>query len=41
MLGGMTDVYEIPPIDSATDPIHSPTDLGQRWRALMGPLGFG
>ncbi|MDO3637983.1 globin family protein [Mycolicibacterium arseniciresistens] len=37
----MTDVYEIPPIDSATDPIHSPTDLGQRWRALMGPLGFG
>jgi hypothetical protein len=31
----------IPPIESATDPIHSPTDMRQRWRALMGPLGFG
>jgi hypothetical protein len=31
----------IPPIESATDPIHSPADMRQRWRALMGPLGFG
>src|SRR5882757_9071931 len=31
----------IPPIDTATDPIHSPADLQQRWRALMGGLGFG
>lgn len=31
----------IPPIDTATDPIHSPADLRERWRALMGPLGFG
>ena len=31
----------IPPADTATDPIHSPADLRQRWRALVGPLGFG
>jgi hypothetical protein len=31
----------IPPIDTATDPVHSASDLRQRWRALMGPLGFG
>jgi hypothetical protein len=31
----------IPPIETATNPIHSPTDLRQRWRAVMGPLGFG
>lgn len=31
----------IPPIDTATDPVHSASDLCQRWRALMGPLGFG
>ncbi|TPG32246.1 hypothetical protein [Mycolicibacterium hodleri] len=30
-----------PPADTATDPIHSPADLQQRWRALMGGLGFG
>ena len=32
---------DIPAVESATDPISSVTDLGQRWRALMGPLGFG
>ncbi len=31
----------IPPLDTATDPVHSAADLRQRWRALMGPLGFG
>lgn len=31
----------IPPVETATDPIHSPADLRQRWRALMGELGFG
>ena len=31
----------IPPLETATDPIHSPADLGERWRGLMGPLGFG
>lgn len=35
------DFLPIPPIESATDPIGSPADLRQRWRALMGPLGFG
>ncbi|MBU3752038.1 MAG: hypothetical protein FGM52_16615 [Mycobacterium sp.] len=30
----------IPAIDTATDPIHSAEDMLQRWRALMGPLGF-
>jgi hypothetical protein len=30
----------IPPVESATDPIRSPADLQQRWRALMGQLGF-
>jgi len=39
MLAGMTTPY--PPMETATDPIHSPADLGQRWRALMGELGFG
>ena len=29
------------PIETATDPVHSAADLRQRWRALMGPLGFG
>ncbi|MGV0644943.1 hypothetical protein [Mycolicibacterium sp. XJ879] len=37
----MTDCYPPPPIETATDPIHSTADLCQRWRALMGPLGFG
>ncbi|OBI52051.1 hypothetical protein A5707_12720 [Mycobacterium kyorinense] len=31
----------IPSIETATDPIHSTADLLERWRALMGPLGFG
>jgi hypothetical protein len=31
----------IPSAESATDPIGSPADLQQRWRALMGRLGFG
>jgi hypothetical protein len=33
--------YAPPPIETATDPIFSTADLGQRWRALLGPLGFG
>lgn len=37
----MSILLPIPPIDTATDPIHSPADLRERWRALMGPLGFG
>lgn len=37
----MASPYLLPPIESATDPIHSATDMGERWRALMGPLGFG
>jgi hypothetical protein len=37
----MTHPYIPPPIETATDPIHSAADMGQRWRALMGPLGFG
>ena len=36
MIGTMT-----PGIETATDPIHSAEDMRQRWRALMGPLGFG
>jgi hypothetical protein len=31
----------IPPAETATFPIHSVADLRERWRALMGPLGFG
>lgn len=34
------DQSPIPPIETATDPIHSHADLRQRWRALMGQLGF-
>lgn len=30
-----------PPIETATDPVHSPDDLRERWLALMSPLGFG
>jgi hypothetical protein len=30
----------IPPIETAGDPVHSAADLRQRWRALVGPLGF-
>src|SRR3984885_13267678 len=34
------DLLPIPPIETATDPVYSAADLRQRWRALMGPLGF-
>jgi hypothetical protein len=37
----MTHPYIPPPIETATDPIHSAADMGQRWRAVMGRLGFG
>lgn len=37
----MASPYLPPPMETATDPIHSAADLGQRWRALMGDLGFG
>jgi hypothetical protein len=40
MLLGMSP-YPPPPIETATDPVHSAADMGQRWCALMGPLGFG
>jgi hypothetical protein len=35
------ELLPIPPIETATDPVNSAADLRQRWRALMGPLGFG
>ena len=35
------ELLPIPPIDTATDPVYSAADMCQRWRALMGPLGFG
>ena len=35
------ELLPIPPIQTATDPVGSEADLRQRWRALMGPLGFG
>ena len=35
-----TDHSPIPHIDTVTDPFDGPDDLRQRWRALMGPLGF-
>ncbi len=31
----------IPALETATDPVASADDLRHRWRALMGPLGFG
>ena len=37
----MAQPYLPPPIESATDPVHSTADLRRRWQALMGPLGFG
>jgi hypothetical protein len=37
----MTQTPSIPSISTATDPIGSPEDMRQRWRALLGPLGFG
>lgn len=30
----------IPALATATDPVNSAADLRERWRALMGPLGF-
>ena len=36
-----SELLPIPPMDTATDPVYSAADLRQRWRALMGPLGFG
>jgi hypothetical protein len=41
MLIRMAHPYVPPPIETAADPIHSTADMGQRWRAVMGPLGFG
>lgn len=41
MMCAMSQMPPIPPIETATDPVHSTADLRQRWRALMGPLGFG
>ena len=37
----MTQTSSPPPISTATDPIHCAEDMLARWRALMGPLGFG
>ena len=37
----MSELLNIPPIETATEPVHSADDVGQRWRALMGQLGFG
>ncbi|MUL45292.1 hypothetical protein FZI85_06875 [Mycobacterium sp. CBMA293] len=37
----MPEFLNHPPIETATDPVHSAADVGQRWRALMGQLGFG
>lgn len=34
------ELLPIPPLETAEDPIRSPADLRERWRALMGPLGF-
>jgi hypothetical protein len=36
----MSHLSPIPPIQTAADPAYSPEDLRQRWRALLGPLGF-
>jgi len=36
----MAHLYIPPRIETATDPIHSVADMGQRWRAVIGPLGF-
>ncbi len=36
----MTSTSPIPSITTATDPIHCAADMAERWRALMGPLGF-
>jgi hypothetical protein len=36
-----SELLPIPPIETACDPVYSTQDLRERWRALMGPLGFG
>jgi hypothetical protein len=36
----MSQLLPIPPIQTAADPAYSAEDLRQRWRALLGPLGF-
>lgn len=36
-----SELLPIPPIQTACDPVQSTQDLRERWRALMGPLGFG
>jgi hypothetical protein len=35
-----SELVPIPPIQTACDPVYSTQDLRERWRALMGPLGF-
>jgi len=37
----MTYPYTPLPTETLDHPVHSVTDLGQRWRTLMGELGFG
>ena len=37
----MSEASAVPKLDTATDPIYCAADLRERWRALMGPLGFG
>jgi hypothetical protein len=41
MIHHMTSQLPIPPLETATEPIHSAADMHHRWRALMGRLGFG
>lgn len=36
----MSQLLPIPPIHTAADPAYTAEDLRQRWRALLGPLGF-
>lgn len=36
-----SELLPIPHPETATDPVYSTSDLRERWRALMGPLGFG
>ena len=35
-----SELLPIPPIQTACDPVYSTQDLRERWRALLGPLGF-
>jgi hypothetical protein len=35
------ELLPIPSIETANDPVRSAADLRQRWRALIGALGFG